>query len=147
MSNEQVRLERRAAQRFDFHLPVSVRLAGTDIEGSGFTQNLSGRGAFFYTEFPLSEGNAVELTLVMPSEITLAENMRVRCRGRVTRVLQPAAGSKFGVAVQLEGYEFLPEAETAIEASGSFERISALHHQSHEKQTPHVFHSRSITVP
>jgi hypothetical protein len=147
MSSEQVHLERRAAQRFDFHLPVSVRLAGTDIAGSGFTQNLSGRGAFFYTEFPLSEGNAVQLTLVMPSEITLAENMRVRCHGRVTRVLRAAAGGKFGVAVHLEGYEFLPEAETAVQVSRSFERISALHHHTREEQTPHVYHSRGITLP
>ncbi len=67
MSTDQVRLERRAAQRFAFHLPVSVRLAGTDREGYGFTQDLSAQGALFYTDFPLSQGNAVELTLVMPS--------------------------------------------------------------------------------
>jgi len=147
MSTDQVRLERRAAQRFAFHLSVSVRLAGTDREGYGFTQDLSAQGALFYTDFPLSQGNAVELTLVMPSEITLAENMKVRCRGRVTRVLPPVAGSKFGVAVHLEGYEFLPEAEMASEASGSFGRISALHEHNHEEKTPPVFHSRSVPVP
>jgi PilZ domain len=147
MNTDQVQLERRAAQRFDFHLPVSVRLTGSDREGCGCTQNLSARGALLYTEFQLSEGNAVELTLVMPSEITLAENMRVRCRGRVTRVLQPVAGSKFGVAVHLEGYEFLPEAESATKASESFDRISALHQHGEEEETPHVFHSRSVPLP
>ena len=55
----------------------------------------------------------MELTLIMPSEITLAENMRVRCRGKVVRVCSPQAGSKCAVAVQLEGYEFLPEAPPA----------------------------------
>ena len=111
MTTTQVQLERRSTQRFDFHLPVSVRLAGSpEREGSGFTQNLSARGALFYSDFPLNMGEAIELTLVMPSEITLAENMRVRCRGRVVRVCPPAAGSKCAVAVQLEGYEFLPEA-------------------------------------
>ena len=84
MSTDQVHLERRASQRFDFQLPVALRLSGTDREGCGFTQDLSGRGAFFYTDFQLAEGDAVELTFVMPSEITLTENMRVRCRGRVT---------------------------------------------------------------
>ena len=148
MTIDQVQLERRAAQRFDFHLPVSVRLVGSDHEGCGFTQDLSARGALFYTDFPLSEGDAVELTLVMPSEITLAENMRVRCRGRVTRVLQPVVGSKFGVAVHLEGYEFLPETETTTEASGSFDRISFLHGHSHKEKTPpHVLHSRSVPLP
>ena len=54
MSTDQVHFERRASQRFDFQLPVGVRLAGTDREGCGFTQDLSGRGAFFYTDFQVS---------------------------------------------------------------------------------------------
>lgn len=120
MTTTPVQFERRSTQRFDFHLPVSVRLAGkADQEGCGFTQDLSARGALFYTDFPLALGDAVELTLVMPSEITLAENMRVRCRGKVVRVCPPTAGSKCAVAVQLAGYEFLPEA-----ASPAVERFS-----------------------
>ena len=78
MSTDQVHLERRASQRFDFQLPIGVRLAGTEREGCGFTQDLSGRGAFFYTDFQVAEGDAVELTFVMPAEITLTEKMRVR---------------------------------------------------------------------
>ena len=39
MSTDQVHLERRASQRFDFQLPVGVRLAGTEHQGSGFTQD------------------------------------------------------------------------------------------------------------
>ena len=122
MNTDQVHLERRAAQRFDFQLPVVVRLAGTDREGHGFTQDLSGRGAFLYTDFQVTEGDAVELTLVMPSEITMTESMRVRCRGKVTRVVP--VEHKFGVAVHLEGYEFLPEAESAAQISATFPRIS-----------------------
>ena len=94
MSTDQVQFERRAAQRFDFHLSVSVRLSGRDREGCGFTQNLCARGALFHTDLPLCEADAIELTLVMPSEITLAENMRVRCRGRVLRVLSSALGGR-----------------------------------------------------
>jgi PilZ domain len=124
MSTDQVHLERRASQRFDFQLPVGIRLAGTEREGCGFTQDLSGRGVFFYTDFQVTEGAAVELTLVMPAEITLTENMRVRCRGRVTRVLP--VERKFGVAVHLEGYEYLAEAASAAQASASFPRISTV---------------------
>jgi hypothetical protein len=129
MTTSQVQLERRSTQRFDFHLPVSVRLiADPAHEGCGFTQDLSARGALFYTDFHLSLGDAVELTLVMPSEITLAENMRVRCRGKVVRVCPPGTGSKSAVAVQLEGYEFLPEA-----ASPSLDRFQgARDHDRHE---------------
>ena len=102
-------MERRAAQRFDLNLPVSVRLATVGREGCGFTQNLSARGALFHTDLPMAEADTMEITLVMPSEITLAENMRVRCRGKVRRVLSSAVGRGWVVAVQFEGYEFLPE--------------------------------------
>jgi hypothetical protein len=141
MSDDQViQLERRGAQRFDFHLPVTVRIAGNEPEGYGFTQNLSARGAFFYTDFPLVEGNSIELTLVMPSEITLAENMRVRCRGRVTRVTPTA--NKSVVAAHLEGYEFLAQPEGSTETSASYARISALHEHAHEEKSPPALESR-----
>jgi hypothetical protein len=118
MGTSQVRFERRAAQRFDYHLPVTVRLPEGLAEGQGFTQDLSARGVFFYTDFPLAEGDAIELTLVMPSEITLGKNMPVRCRGKVTRVAQLNGASKTGVAVHLEGYDYLPEAVSVTEVSG-----------------------------
>jgi hypothetical protein len=131
MSADQVQLERRAAQRFDFQLPVSVRRTGSEREECGVTQNLCARGALFHTDLPLSEADAMELTLVMPAEITLAENMRVRCRGRVLRVLSAAVGTASLVAVHLEGYEFLPEAHAG---STAFARISALHEHHHEDE-------------
>jgi len=132
MSTDQVQLERRATQRFDFHLPFSVRLSGTEREACGSTQNVSARGALFHTDLPLSEADAIELTLVMPAEITLAENMRVRCRGRVLRVLSSDVGTRSVVAVHLDGYEFLPEAEGG---SAAFARVSTLHEHHHEDES------------
>jgi len=131
MSTDQVQLERRAGQRFEFQQPVSLRKPGGGLEACGFTQNLSARGALFYTDFPLSEADEIELTLVMPGEITLAENMRVRCRGKILRVLSSGMGTKSIVAVHLAGYEFLPEAS---EDTSAFGRISALHQHSHEDE-------------
>ena len=125
MSTDELHLERRASQRFDFQLPIGVRIAGTDCEGYGFTQDLSGRGVFFYTDFQVAEGDTVELTLVMPSEITLTENARVRCRARVVRVI--LRDQKFGVAARLEGYEYLPKAESAAQISANFPRITTVH--------------------
>ena len=127
MSTLQGHLERRAAQRFGYSLPVSVRSGIPQGEGQGVTQNLSARGALFCTDFSLAQGDAIELTLVMPSEITLAENMNVRCRGTVMRVVPPLSGTRFEVAVHLQGYEFLPEAETVTGASRAYDRISGLH--------------------
>jgi PilZ domain len=143
MATDQVQLERRAAQRFEFHLLVSVRLPGSNQEGSGFTHDLSARGAFFYTEFRLAEADAVELTLVMPSEITLAESMRVRCPGRVTRVVR--LDNRFGIAVHLEKYEFLPESDALAATSGSYARISALHEHHHEEKGPRIAGLRDFT--
>jgi hypothetical protein len=89
MTTPTVGVERRIGQRFAFNLPVSLRDISTAAEGLGFTQDLSSRGAFLFTDMALNEGTDVELTLKMPAEITLGENMRVRCRGRVLRVIKP----------------------------------------------------------
>jgi hypothetical protein len=148
MTAPSVSVERRIGQRFAFNLPVSLLDVATGAEGLGFTQDLSSRGAFLFTDMAFREGAEIELTLKMPSEITLGENMRVRCRGRVLRIVKPAdngwkpaapAGSetrlaeaksaetKIGVAVCLKGYEYLPETE---DSSADFRRISALHSPS-----------------
>jgi hypothetical protein len=104
------RLERRGAQRFEVHLPLAVHFEGRTMPA--FTQDLSGRGIFFYAEAALPEGAVVELTFTMPSEITLAENMPVRCRGRVLRAAPPQGGQRNGIAVQLDSYEYLTADES-----------------------------------
>jgi hypothetical protein len=103
------RLERRSAQRFDVLLSLAVHFDGRMIPA--FTQNLSGRGIFFYAEAAIPDGAAVELVFAMPSEITLGESMPVRCRGRVLRAVSPQPGQRNGIAVQLESYEYLPAHE------------------------------------
>lgn len=133
MTMEPIRCERRVGQRFDFHVPVSVRLGGSQTEACGFTQDLSARGAFFYTDFPFGPGEGIELTLLMPSEITLGDSMRVRCQGTVLRVVQPSIGTKLGVAVHFAGYEYLTE-PLPTETSDAFSRISALHeHEANDE--------------
>jgi len=155
MTTPPVGVERRIGQRFAFNLPVSLREGSTATEGLGFTQDLSSRGAFLFTDMGLSEGAEIELTLKMPAEITLGENMRVRCRGRVLRIVRGAdkksaalgsetepvetrtgetksAETRIGVAVCLRGYEYLPEVE---DGSADFRRISALHHPAETEQT------------
>jgi hypothetical protein len=166
MTAPPVGVERRIGQRFAYNLPVSLHDIASATEGLGFTQDLSSRGAFLFTDMALSEGAEVELTLKMPSEITLGENMRVRCRGRVLRIVRPAgkgwkpaasteidarvtefksaenAETKIGVAVCLSGYEYLPEAE---DGSAEFRRISALHSPSEAERpaTPASGNSRA----
>lgn len=136
-------LERRCGQRFDLQIPLSVRLSGSQHESNGFTQDLSARGAFFYTDFPLAAGEAIEVTLVMPSVITLGNSMRVRCQGTVLRVVQPSAGTRLGVAVHFSGYEYLPE-PASEQVRDSFERISSLHEHAKEETREVVREDRRI---
>jgi len=149
MTTPPVRVERRVGQRFPYLLSVSLRQPAALIEGVGFTQDLSSRGVFFFTDAPLSEGAEIELTLRMPSEITLGESMPVRCQGRILRIARPVAAAalgssnmvraetKIGVAVRLESYEYLTESPEA----SSLARISALHGHREEEQ-PLVHSSR-----
>jgi hypothetical protein len=109
-STDPNRLERRGAQRFEVHLPLAVHFEGRTMPA--FTQDLSGRGIFFYAEAALPEGAVVELTFTMPSEVTLGENMPVRCRGRVLRAAPPQGGQRNGIAVQLDSYEYLTADES-----------------------------------
>ncbi len=125
MSISEVCVERRTAQRFDFQLPLSIRRYESASEGYGVTQNLSARGVFFYTDFAMQQDADVEVTLSMPSEIILSENMRVRCRGKVLRVTPLPGESKVSMAVHLENYEYLAEAASAT--SADYDRLSALH--------------------
>jgi hypothetical protein len=104
----------------------------------------------FYTDFPLAPGDAIELTLVMPAEITLAEAMRVRCRATVMRVVPPAGGSACGIAALLQGYEYLPEPETVLKGSGAFVRVSRLPEPDSEPAVgsgSHRFHSPDAALP
>lgn len=137
MTTPPVQVERRVGQRFPYLLPLSFHQSSVPIEGVGFTQDLSSRGVFFFTDSPLIESAQIELTLKMPSEITLGESMRVRCRGHILRVVKPPRDSgahtetKIGVAVRFEGYEYLPE---AAESSSTFPRVSSLHSHAEEER-------------
>jgi PilZ domain-containing protein len=131
MSTDPNRLERRSAQRFEVHQSLSLAIHFEGRTVPGFIQNLSARGIFFYAGTTLPEGAVVELTFTMASEITLAESMPVRCRGRVLRASPsptgrvPAslsqAGQRNGIAVRLESYQYLP----ADEPISQFVRVSA----------------------
>ena len=116
---EQNRIERRCGQRFAYQLPVLLRVPGESRTGAGFTQDLCSRGALLWTDFPLREGMIVDMTLVMPSEITLAEDMSVCCRVRVLRRTSHHENEKPAVAVRIEHYEFLHHQVPALQQHAS----------------------------
>ena len=121
MATDPVCIERRSGQRFQLHLPLTIHIDGKAVPG--FSQDVSSRGLFFYTEARLPEGATVELTFTMPSEITLGASMRVRGRGRVLRSDLSLAGPRTGVAVQLGSYEYLPSLDS--ESTPEMARVSA----------------------
>jgi hypothetical protein len=127
MNSQVNNLERRAGQRFDMHIPVTLQIGHSSA--AGFTQNLSARGALLYVDLPAADfsvdGNErIELGFVMPGEITHADSMRVSCLGTILRVIRLESQSKALIAVSWERCEVLPQAE---EPSGSFARIASLH--------------------
>jgi hypothetical protein len=48
------------------------------------------------------------MTLIMPSEVTLTEDMSVRCSARVLRLEFNREREKSAAAVKIERYEYLP---------------------------------------
>ena len=97
-------------RRFDMRLPAEVRLEGTDQHPAQLqteTQNVSARGVFFYLDRAVSAGTRLEVTLTLPSHVTLTESLRVRFTARVIRIDQPLPSARFGTAALIEDYEFL----------------------------------------
>jgi len=113
-SAEQNRIERRSGQRFPYQIPVLLRVPAESRTGTGCTQDLSSRGALVWTDFPLKEGATLEMVLVMPSEITLGEDMNVCCHAHVMR-LERVEGSKPAVAIKIERYEFMQLEASALQ--------------------------------
>ncbi len=108
MPQAQMKMEKRTMRRFFFNLPVMVkRLGGSAREAQGYTRDVSSRGAFVYLNSEAVEGAAIEFMMTLPTEVTLAEPIRVLCSGKVLRVERSA--QKQGIAVAIEKYDFVRE--------------------------------------
>ncbi|HVP42381.1 MAG TPA: PilZ domain-containing protein [Terriglobales bacterium] len=110
----QAQAERRSEQRFPLRLPIIVKsFEGGLKEETSQTRDVSARGAFFFLQNRLPEGATIEMTLTLPSEITLTESIKVRCKGKVVRLLDEIEAGKIGTAVVIEQYDFAHEAHDA----------------------------------
>jgi hypothetical protein len=54
------------------------------------------------------------MILAMPAEITMSENLAVRCRAKVLRTEPGTDQSHPMVAIRIEHYEFLPREVTPV---------------------------------
>lgn len=84
--------------------PAGVRTAGEVLSEC---RDVSSHGVFFFIQEALESGSALDIVLTLPSEITGAEPVRVRCEARVQRT-EPAAEGRVGIAAKIERYRFLP---------------------------------------
>jgi hypothetical protein len=101
-------------RRFDMRLPAMVKLTEEGFhEMLTETQNVSARGVFLYVDRPVAPNTRLEVTLTLPSQVTLADAVRVRFVGRILRVEPQPPTSRFGIAAIIEEYEFLrsPQSE------------------------------------
>jgi hypothetical protein len=102
--------DQRATRRFSLRLPVEVKVEdGQAADQPAFTKDVSARGIFFFIDSPVEPGSKIDFILTLPPEVTLTENIRVRCRGQIVRVEQQSAasGGRLGVAAAIESYDFV----------------------------------------
>jgi Tfp pilus assembly protein PilZ len=116
--------DQRLAKRHSVKTALRVRIwKSSEPEDRAESVNLSQRGIFFVTNSRFREGEAVEILLKMPEEITGEPPTEWRCTGLITRV-EPVDSpkGKFGVGVRFDCYEVArgkqPEVPVAIPAMG-----------------------------
>jgi len=107
-ADQESKPERRRAKRFAMELPVKVK-AQHGTERECVTRDISNGGVFLYCDFEVAPNSPIQLTLVLPSEITGDEKKWVCCYGRVARVEGSVGGGRRGVAIETERIVFLPE--------------------------------------
>ena len=104
--------ERRHSEWFNLSVPLTVRW--TDSSGQrqarAVTQDVSSGGMYFCLPEAIPDGTAVEIEMTLPTEITLATPLRVRCTGHIQRCILKQ-GESTGMATMIEKYEFLSDGE------------------------------------
>jgi hypothetical protein len=99
--------DRRISTRHLIRTPIRFRIRKSAIpEQRAETDNVSERGVFFATKFPMRVGTVVDLLLKMPEVITGKKATEWRCTGHVVRVVpQVSPGERLGVGVEFDFYE------------------------------------------
>ena len=102
--------DQRRSKRFDLKLPVEViRPHHSPAHLVGETCNISSNGVLFKTDHPIDLGESLEYYVTLPTAPSPTERLRLRCVGKVVRVLPDSAEpvSDHTLAVTMERYEFM----------------------------------------
>ena len=80
--------DRRTARRYDLSLPVIVRapIEKEAASRTGKTRDISARGVCFTIDNNLCAGTEVDLTMILPTEVTGGSEVFIRATGKVIRV-------------------------------------------------------------
>jgi hypothetical protein len=100
--------ERRTDTRVNICVPLRFRVLNNPgaVEQTAESENISQRGMYFMTTFPLKVGTPVEVSLRMPQELAGRVASDVKCMARVVHVKEDAApGGKSGIGLHIERYE------------------------------------------
>lgn len=96
--------EKRTRPRSRIQLPI-VLCGSTTPETKGITRDVSQAGVFFYTESPMTLGQAVTFKILMPSPGQAS--MRALCNGTVVRVETEEGADTCGVAVDITSLKLM----------------------------------------
>ncbi|HME32104.1 MAG TPA: PilZ domain-containing protein [Terriglobales bacterium] len=89
--------------RFPLHLQVTLKTPTEEYHAK--TIDISAGGILFHTEACMPVDSAVEFTIEMPKDVLGTNNpVQVKCKGRVVRCSEEAAGRL--VAVVIDEYQF-----------------------------------------
>jgi hypothetical protein len=105
--------ERRNETRVKVRIPLRYKLIGNESAGEQMaeSENVSQRGVFMWTAYPLEIGTQVELKLRMPTEISGNPASEVQCTARVVRIEESDSGELLGVGLRIERYHATAERE------------------------------------
>jgi hypothetical protein len=105
--------DRRNETRVNVRIPLRFKLIGnqTAVEHLAESENVSQRGVFMWTAYPLKMGVQVELRLKMPNEISGVPPSEVLCTARVIRIQESDSGGLVGVGLKIERYHATGERE------------------------------------
>jgi hypothetical protein len=97
--------EKRIHRRYSLKIPLSSKSLAPS-NGDMQTSNVSARGVFFMSSTRPDEGAPLEFALNLSPDITLTDNIVIRCKGKVVRVSQTPGSDKVGIAAVIEKYDF-----------------------------------------
>jgi PilZ domain len=103
--------ERRIARRYGLSLPVlvGVPIESRAVAASGKSRDISTRGIYFTIRDDISTGAKLDLTMIVPTEVTGGPEVFIKAIGAVVRVDKRMENGEqpVGVAVAIEMTEIV----------------------------------------